>query len=142
MKKVQVLLIIIAILTYNGSCKESRKVGADVYNPKDYFSISKYPPALIEKISLETNKTYTIAGKLRLVGNMPFTKLVLTPETDFDVEIKFSSKKEKKLINEFQGKFLQITGKIVIIKMTDPNGRFLHNLYEIYPQKIKRITFK
>jgi hypothetical protein len=78
-------------------------------------------PLLVKSEDLKDNDSVTVAGRLRLVGSMPFTRYVITPAGNYDIIIdKTSISKEK--LKRFQYKIVKASGTIKLNPVTNADG--------------------
>ncbi len=85
---------------------------------------------------LVDGKTAVITGTIRLVGSLPFTSIVLTPSSGYDIYMEISNDEKVKLKKSI-GKRASVSGKISIKNMSSADGKYSHKRFIIQPDKIE-----
>jgi len=94
--------------------------------------VSNVDPMLVKKSDLRNNMKITVVGRLRQVGNVPFTSFVITPPSNFDIFIDEDSVGGNKNIEALQYKIVKASGTIRVVPLRkDEKGVPVLNRYTI-----------
>lgn len=87
-------------------------------------------PLKIRRENLYDGMSVTVAGRLRLVGSEPFTKYVITPDTNFDIEIDENSVGGRKNIKKFEYRIIKARGILRVKPLRkDNDGKVVVSRY-------------
>lgn len=80
---------------------------------------------------LQDGQDIDLVGKVRVVGNAPFTQVVITTPERTDFYIRAGSRDNKKRIYSLQTRKVEVKGKLHIKEMVSADKKYRHNRYLI-----------
>lgn len=112
---ISALIFVLAVLSFAAMKSPVSKAGSAGSDPR-----------MVDAASLRDNEKTTIVGRLRLVGNEPFTSYVITPLSNFDVFIDEKSVGGRENIAKLQYKVVEASGTIRVFPLRrDEEGNVL-----------------
>lgn len=80
-------------------------------------------------------QSVTLSGKIRLIGNTPFTSLVLSPNDTYDLYIVFQNPETQKKVEEKIGTWQTLSGRIKVQRRQTADQKITQERYQLILDK-------